>query len=66
MTLAEKVLDYWFTLEFLAQDKFPDHPDLINKVGKWKRNPPKGREKNIPIEDFILLGGGGCRETRPC
>lgn len=63
MTLAEKVLDYWFTLEFLAQDKFPDHPDLINKVRKWKRNPPKGREKSIPIEDFILLRGGGCRET---
>ncbi len=62
--LAEKVLDYWFTMEFLAQDPFPDHPELINRVKKRKQNPPGGREKSTPIiEDFLLLRGSSCRET---
>ena len=61
--LAEKVLDYWFTMEFLAQDPFPDHPELTGRVKKWKQNPPRGREKNTPIEDFVLLRGSSCRET---
>ena len=62
--LAEKVLDYWFTMEFLAQDPFPDHPELTNRVKKRKQNPPGGREKSTPIiEDFLLLRGSSCRET---
>lgn len=62
--IAEKVLDYWFTMEFLAQDPFPDHPELTNRVKKRKQNPPGGREKSTPIiEDFLLLRGSSCRET---
>ena len=45
--LAEKVLDYWFTMEFLAQDPFPAHPELINRVKKRKQKPrPPGLRWN--------------------
>ena len=53
--LAEKVLGYWFALEFLAQDKYPDSWEITGKVRKYKESVAKGTGKQKVIEDFILL-----------
>ncbi len=56
--LAENVLDYWFTLEFLSQDKYPDSRDIRGKVEKHKKNVERRTAKNRAIEDFIFLKTG--------
>lgn len=56
--LAENVLDYWFALEFLSQDKYPDSRDIRGKVEKHKKNVEGGVAKNKMIEDFIFLNTG--------
>ncbi len=53
--LEEKVLDYWFALEFLSQDKYPDSWDIRNKIKRHKWDVVRGTAKNKTIEDFIIL-----------
>lgn len=52
---AEKVLDYWYTIEFLSQDSYPNGYDIINKVKRHKTDCAKGNRKNKSIETFIQL-----------
>lgn len=56
-TAAEKILDYWFALEFLSQDKYPESREIKNKIEKHKEDVAKNRTKYKTIEDFILLSG---------
>ena len=60
--LAEKVLEYWFALEFFSQDKFPDHREIENRIKKQKQKAAAGRRKTDAIENFILLRGKNTRE----
>lgn len=53
--LAEKVLGYWFALEFLAQDKYPDSWEITGRVRKYKESVARGTGKQKVIEDFIFL-----------
>ena len=61
--LEEKVLEYWFALEFLAQDKYPDHWDVKNKIDIHKRNVASRTAKNKLIEDFVSLTGKEIKEN---
>lgn len=54
---AEKILDYWFAMEFLSQDKYPESRDIKNKIKKHKEDVAKNRTKYKTVEDFILLSG---------
>ncbi|MBD5531278.1 MAG: hypothetical protein HDQ98_03620 [Lachnospiraceae bacterium] len=54
---AEKILDYWFALEFLSQDKYPESRDIRNRIKKYKEDVAKNRTRSKTIEDFILLSG---------
>ena len=35
---AAKILDYWFALDFLSQDKYPDYVEIRNKIKRLKEN----------------------------
>lgn len=50
-----KILDYWFALEFLSQDKYPDYFEKLNHVKKYKNDLKNGKAKNRSIEVFIPL-----------
>lgn len=52
---AEKILEYWFALEFLSQDKYPDYRNTKNKIDKHKKKVINKTAKNKSIGDFILL-----------
>lgn len=53
--LAERVLDYWYALEFLSQDKYPDSWEKKNKIQTYKKKIAKGTAEKKTIEDFISL-----------
>lgn len=61
--IAEKVLDYWFALEFLSQNKYPDSWETISYVKKHKEKVVRGTAKNKTIEDFILLTADNAMEN---
>ena len=55
ISLEEKVLEYWFTLEFLGQDKYP-HQELIdasNGVKKLKTKLLKKERGYKSTYDFL-------------
>lgn len=52
---AESVLDYWFAIEFLAQDKYPSSFEIRNIVNKYKREIKEGKAKRKSIETFIPI-----------
>ena len=54
---AEKILDYWFALEFLSQDPFPNNWDVRSKVKKHKQEVLKGEAKAKTVSDFVILEG---------
>lgn len=54
-SLAEKVLDYWFSIEFLSQDKYPNSFEVQNRVKKIKNDYARGELKYKSIETFIPL-----------
>lgn len=60
--LSEKILDYWFTMEFLTQDKYPDTLGIQRCVKKYKEDISKGNvgDGHKSIENFISFTG---RET---
>lgn len=35
--LEEKVLEYWFALEFLSQDKYPDYREAKTVIANHKK-----------------------------
>ena len=55
----EKILEYWFMLEFLAQDKYPaagiDIRNIQNKVSELKKNVLKGGTGKKVINNFVTL-----------
>jgi len=53
--LAEKVLNYWFAIEFLSQDKYPDNYDVMNKVRRQKEKVAMGATGVKSLETFIKL-----------
>ncbi|MBR1642209.1 MAG: ATP-binding protein [Butyrivibrio sp.] len=53
--LAEKVLNYWFAVEFLSQDKYPDKFDVMNKVKKQKEKVSLRETGAKSLETFIKL-----------
>lgn len=55
--LAEKVLDYWFALEFLSQDSYPESWNVQNRVKSHKEKVHLGTNKNKTISHFITLSG---------
>lgn len=55
--LAEKVLDYWFALEFLSQDSYPESRDVRNRIEIHKEKVRLGTNKNKTISHFISLSG---------
>lgn len=57
--LSEKILDYWFAMEFLSQDKYPDTRDIQRRIKKHKETISKGngKVKQKFIENFIFLTG---------
>lgn len=56
--VAKKVLDYWFTLEFLAQDKYPETGKLRNEVEQFKGRTGKDSVKRKKILwDAVSLEG---------
>lgn len=57
--LSEKILEYWFAMEFLSQDKYPDTRDIQRRIKKYKETISKGnvKGKQKSIEDFIFLIG---------
>ncbi|MBE5838111.1 DEAD/DEAH box helicase [Butyrivibrio sp.] len=54
-TLAEKVLNYWFAVEFLSQDKYPDNYDIMNKVRRHKEKVARRQPFSNSLETFIRL-----------
>lgn len=57
--LSEKILDYWFTMEFLSQDKYPDTRNIQGRIKKHKESILKGnvKDEHKSIENFIFLTG---------
>ena len=49
--LAESVLDYWFAIEFLSQDKYPNSFEIQNIVKKHKQEVKKGEEPPIETQE---------------
>ena len=54
-TLAEKVLNYWFAIEFLSQDSYPGSYDIMNKVKRHKAKVAAGKKSFKCLETFIRL-----------
>lgn len=53
--ITEAVLDYWFAIEFLSQDKYPNVFEIQNIVKKHKRELKEGKASRKNIETFIPL-----------
>lgn len=56
-SLEEKVLEYWFTLEFLGQDKYPQKElmDALNGAKNLKSKISKGQKGYKSAFDFFEL-----------
>ena len=44
---TESVLDYWFAIEFLSQDNYPNVFEIQNIAKKHKREISEGKHRNI-------------------
>ncbi|WEG13349.1 AAA domain-containing protein [Pullulanibacillus sp. KACC 23026] len=55
--LAEKVLDYWYALEFLSQDAYPESRDVQKRIESHKEKVRLGTSINKTISNFIPLSG---------
>lgn len=53
--MTEAILDYWFAIEFLSQDKYPNVYEIQNIVKKHKRELKEGKASRKSIETFIQL-----------
>ena len=51
--MTEAILDYWFAIEFLSQDKYPNVYEKQNIVKKHKRELREGKALRKSIETFI-------------
>lgn len=51
--LAEYILDYWFAIEFLSQEKYPKKFEIQNMVKKYKQKVKLGKGERKCIETFI-------------
>ena len=51
--ITEAILDYWFAIEFLSQDKYPNVYEKQNIVKKHKRELREGKALRKSIETFI-------------
>lgn len=54
-TVEEKILDYWYSLEFLSQDKYPNSWNIRHKVKEHKSKVTRGTAEKKTVEDFIIL-----------
>ena len=63
--LSEKILDYWFAMDFLSQDKYPDIQDIQRRIKEHKETISKdnGEVKQKSIENFIFLTGKDTAEN---
>lgn len=52
---TESVLDYWFAIEFLSQDNYPNVFEIQNIAKKHKREISEGKASRKSIETFIPL-----------
>lgn len=52
---ASEVLDYWFAIEFLAQDSYPSFYDTQNRVKKIKEEYRRGNSTKKVIETFLII-----------
>ena len=52
---TESVLDYWFAIEFLSQDNYPNVFEIQNIAKKRKREISEGKASRKSIETFIPL-----------
>ncbi len=52
---TKTILDYWFAMEFLSQDKYPESLEIRKKVAEHKYNIIKRTAKNKTIGNFISL-----------
>ena len=52
---ARKVLDYWYTIEFLAQDKYDDMREVRTKLQKAQHDFAKGRFRGKTIWSYREL-----------
>ena len=52
---AQKILDYWYTMEFLAQDKYDAMWDIRSKMKKAKADYRNGRLKDKTLWDYLEL-----------
>ena len=52
---AQKILDYWYTMEFLAQDKYDAMWDVRSKMKKAKADYRNGRLKDKTLWDYLEL-----------
>lgn len=55
--LVEKVLDYWFSLEFLSQDPYPESRDVQNRIKSHIEKIQHGTNTSNTISHFISLSG---------
>lgn len=53
--LIEDILEYWFAIEFLSQDRYPNVFEIQNIVKKHKRELKEGKSTKKSIETFITL-----------
>ncbi len=53
---AEKILDYWFTLEFLAQDAYPNHRMAKKELAAYKRRADKNYSTIKFVQDYKDAG----------
>ena len=52
---AQKVLDYWYAIEFLAQDKYDEMWDIRAKMQKAKKDFVDGKFKGKTIWSYREL-----------
>lgn len=52
---AQKILDYWYTMEFLAQDKYDAMWDIRSKMKKAEADYRNGRLKDKTLWDYLEL-----------
>ncbi len=52
---TESVLDYWFAIEFLSQDQYPNAFETQNIVKKHKQEIRKGKGSRKSLQTFISI-----------
>ena len=56
--LVEKALDYWFTVEFLGQGKYPDIREVQNSIRALKNDVRNHKARKKAVWDFVELKKG--------